>query len=377
VNAAAVTLDLVPALDATPIPGPAWLFHILLVFTFFLHVVFMNLTLGGTLLAAVSQIASRGRGEDYRAVLAGRLMGINTYAISLAITTGVAPLLFVQVLYQQYFYTATILIAWVWLFFLVMLMLGYYAAYLYKFKGTPARGSGGTVWLVVAAVMFFLIAMVHVAVNLIHSQPEKWAALGKNAWGILADPTYIPRLLHFVLASVAFSALVITWWAVRRARAGHEVEVNSRIARFAWQWALWTTLLQVVDGFVLLFLLPRRVLLGLMQAGAGTLVPLGLAILLGLGLLVMLSRASDPAENPGLVTGVLAGMGLTIAVMSITRHQVRTLYLEPVSSQYQVATAPQWGNFLLFVVLLVVALATVAWVVREVMRNRATGEEAA
>ena len=44
--------DLLPALDPAGIPGPEWLFHVLLVFTFFLHLVFMNLTLGGTLLAA-------------------------------------------------------------------------------------------------------------------------------------------------------------------------------------------------------------------------------------------------------------------------------------------------------------------------------------
>ena len=114
---------LVPAVDPTPIPGPTWLFHFLLVFTFILHAVFMNLALGGTLLAAVGQILSGGRAGDPRTALAQRLMGVNAYGISFAITTGIAPLLFVQVLYQQYFYTATILIAWVWLLFLGLLPL--------------------------------------------------------------------------------------------------------------------------------------------------------------------------------------------------------------------------------------------------------------
>ena len=144
--------DLVPALDPTPIPGPAWLFHVLLVFTFFLHALFMNLALGGTMLAAFGQLAARGVGADPRVALARRLMGVNTYAISLAITTGIAPLLFVQILFQQYFYTATILIAWVWLFFLVLLIAGYYAAYLYKYRGAPARGQGGTGWLLISAI---------------------------------------------------------------------------------------------------------------------------------------------------------------------------------------------------------------------------------
>jgi hypothetical protein len=369
--------ELVGAVDPFPIPGPGWLFHVLLVFTFFLHALFMNLTLGGTLIAAFAQLVSGGRGDDYRAVLAGRLMAVNGIGISLTITTGIAPLLFVQVLYQQYFYTATILIAPIWMLFLLMLMVGYYAAYLYKFKGTPAKGSGGTGWLLVAAVMFLLIAMVHVAVNLIHSQPEKWAAIAANPWGILGDRSYWPRLLHFVLASLGFSGLVVAWWAARQAGKGEAVELNTRIARYGWQWALWTTVIQVADGFLLLFVLPRPVLIGLMKGGAATMVPLTLAIVLALGLLMMLSRVTNPVEKMGTVTGTLGGMVLTIAIMSITRHQVRALYLEPVSSGFELATAPQWGNFILFALLLVAGLWVVYAMVRRVLTSPASGEEAA
>ena len=48
--------ELVGAVDPFPIPGPEWLFHVLLVFTFFLHALFMNLTLGGTMIAAFAQV---------------------------------------------------------------------------------------------------------------------------------------------------------------------------------------------------------------------------------------------------------------------------------------------------------------------------------
>jgi len=63
--------------------------------------------------------------------------------------------------------------------------------------------------------------------------------------------------------------------------------------------------------------------------------------------------------------------------MSITRHQLRAIYLQPSTSQYEVATAPQWGNFVLFALLLVAGLATVAYMVRQVLGNGAAGEEAA
>lgn len=370
-------IELVPAVDAFPIPAPAWLFHVLSVSTLCLHLLFMNVSLGGTLMAAIAQIQSGGRPGDFRLVLAGRLMRINTFAISMTITTGIAPLLFVQVVYQQYFYVATILIAWTWLLMLVFLMLGYYAAYLYKFRGTPSWGAGGTGWLLVAALFFLLIAMVHVAVNLIHSQPEKWAGLLTNPWAILGDAAYWPRLLHFVLASLGFSGLIVAWWAVRQAGRGIDPEVNGLIATFGWKWALWSTLMQAIDGVVLLAVLPRHVLSGLMRGGMETLVPLTLAIVLALGLLMILARSTRVVERPGLVSAALFGMILAISIMSITRQQVRALYLEPVAARFELVEAPQWGNFTLFALLLVVGLLAVFYMVREVLEQRATGSEAA
>ena len=369
--------NLIPAVDPAGLPAPLWLFHVLLVFTFFLHLLFMNLTLGGTLLAVVAHLKSGGRRDDFRGVLAGRLMAVNNYGISLTITTGVAPLLFIQVIYQQYFYAATILLAPIWFTMLLLLTVGYYAAYLYKFRGAPSRGSGGGVWLSVAAVMFLVIAMIHVAVNLVHAQPEKWGSLADSSWSVLADPTYWPRLLHFVLAGLGFAALVTAWWAVRRATEGIDVEDNTAIASWAWRWALWTTVLQVVDGFVLLVVLPQPVLRGIMTGGVATLGPLTLAILLGIGLLMMLARVSNPVEKPGLVVGTLGAMTLTIAIMSITRHQVRALYLEPSTAQFSFQIVPQWGNFVLFVVLLVAGLATVAYMVQRVLTSPASGADAA
>jgi len=368
---------LLPGADPTAIPGPAWLFQVLLVFTFFLHLLFLNLTLGGTLLAAISQLAAGGRANDCRTTLARRLMGINAYGISLTITTGIAPLLFVQLLYQRFFYSATILIGSAWFMLVALLLVGYYAAYAYKFRGAPARGAGGTGWLTLSALAFLLIAMVHVAVNLVHSQPERWAAFADRPWSVLADPVFFPRLLHFVLAGIGLSALLASWWAARRAAAGEDVRTNTEIAKLGWKWAMWTLLLQIVDGFLLLLVLPRPVLLGLMQGGAATLVPLSLSVLLALGLFMMLARVSDPVQKLGTVTGTLAAMVLTVAVMAVTRHQLRDLYLEPSRLPDGPAVASQWGNFALFALLLVVGLASVAYMVRRVLDDRATGSDAA
>lgn len=373
--------DLIPSLDATPIPGPIWLFETLLVVTFYLHALFMSLVLGGAVLAAVAQVGSRGRAGDPRTVVARRLAAMNAYGISFAITTGIAPLLFAQVLYPQSFYTATLLVAWAWLGMLAFLALGYYAFYLYKLRGLPrleSRGAaGGTAWLVVSALLFLAIACVHVAVNLIHSQPEIWEAVAGSPWRVIADPTYGARLTHFVLGSVALAAAVVAWWAVRQVRKGADPGTDASVARYAWRWLVAVTALQLVDGMLLVLLLPGRVLDGLVGAGVQGLAPLGLGLLLALALLLLLVSVRDPVERPRVATGVLALAAVTAAVMVQVRHQVRDLYLAPVADRFVPAVDPQWGNFALFVLCLVLAVATVAWMVRRVVLDRATGEEAA
>lgn len=370
-------VGLIPAVDSAGLPGPAWLFHVLLVFTFFLHLLFMNLALGGTLLAAVAHTLVRGHQDDARGALARRLVTVNGYGISLAITTGIAPLLFIQVLYHQFFYSGTILIGGAWFGLLILLMVGYYAAYLYKFKGAPRTGSGGGIWIWGAAVLFLLIAAIHTAVHLVHVQPDLWSSFAESGWRVLADPTYIPRLLHFVLAGVGFSALVMAWWAVREAGRGVGVEINTEIAAFAWKWVLWTTAAQMVGGVWLLAALPKPVLLGVMQGGAAVHLPLGLGVFFAIGLLIMVARVRNPIESAGTVGGTLWTMILVIALMSVTRHQVRLIYLRPTEHLQDFSEAAQWLNFSLFVVVLVACLGAVAYMVRRVLSSPAEGEEAA
>lgn len=367
-----MSVPLIPSLDPAGLPGPIWLFHVLLVVTFVLHLVFMNLTLGGTLIAAVSRWRSRGRAEDHRTVLATRLMGVNTFGISLTITTGVAPLLFIQALYQQYFYAATILLGWIWFALLILLVVGYYAAYAYKFEVKPtgaASSVGGAIWLWLSAVLFLGIAVIQVAVNLLHSQPGLWAQAEGNPWLFLADPTFVPRWLHFVFAGTAWSALLIVWWSVRQARRGRDAELNTRIARTGWVWARWATLLQVVDGVVLLLLLPRRVLVGLMGGGVAGLPPVVVAIVTGFVLLVFLVEIRDPVQRPPVAAGLLIGTMGVMTVMSITRHQVRALYLAPARAEFELMSTPQWLPLVLFVVLLLGGGAVLWRMIRRVLES--------
>ena len=366
-----MTENLIPALDPAPLPGPPWLFHLLWLVTFTVHLLFVNTVLGGTLLAALYP-ASRKGGRETRTLL----VEVNSWTISLAVTFGIAPLLFMQVILGRFFYSATILVAWAWLGLLGLLMVGYYLNYVAKFRLRAGRDAGLAIWL--AAVCFLGIAVIQVVISLLHMQPDRWAAVAASGWAALADPTFVPRLLHFVLAALSMAGALLAWVAVRRAGKGGDAETNRAMAGFGIRAALIATVLQLADGFWLLLALPEGVLRAFMRGGAATMVPLTLGILAGLGLLVLLAQIHDPLAQPTRVRRVAELLVGTIVLMIVTRHQVRDLYLAAHRAGEQVVVATQWGALALFLVVFLLCVGLTIYAVVRALRDRpAPGEQAA
>jgi hypothetical protein len=344
---------------------------VLWVLTFLIHLLFVNTVLGGSLLAVLAGLTGTGRRE-----IQTLFVEINSWAISLAITFAIAPLLFMQVLLGRFFYTATILVAWAWLGMLGLLMVGYYLNYVAKFRLRRGKGAGAV--LIVEAACFVVIAAIQVVVNLLHLQPGRWERVADQAWAALSDPTFVPRFLHFVLAAVAMAGALLAWVAVRRATKGGATEALSGMARFGVRAALVATLVQLVDGFWLLLALPEDVLKAFMRGGPATMGPLTLGILGGVLLLVVLAQIADPLATPTKVRRVAELILATVVFMVLTRHQLRTIYLAPVRAGERLTVATQWGALALFLVVFVVCVALTAYALVKAAKDRPQpGEDAA
>ncbi len=361
--------NLVPAVDPAPLPGPPWLFHLLWLVTFFVHLLFVNSALGGSLLAALAG----GKPAGKAAALV--LVEINSWAISFAITFGIAPLLFVQVLLGRFFYSATILVAWWWFAALGLLLLGYYLNYLAKYRLRAGRSAG--VILAAEAVCFLGIALVQVVVNLLHLQPDRWEAVADRTFAALTDPTLLPRFLHFLLAGVALAGAMLAWVAVRRLGGG-DPQTSREVATFGVRAALVSTLLQLVDGFWLLFALPEDVLKAFMRSGAVTMVPLTVGIVAGVVLLMVLAGITDPVAQGTRVRRAAELVVAAMVAMVVTRHQLRDLYLAEARADEHLVVSPQWGVLLTFLVIFLVGVGlTVLAMVRAASDRPAPGERAA
>jgi hypothetical protein len=360
----------IPLADPLPQPAPPGLLWALLQLTFLLHLVAMNVVLGGSLLALHGRFSRRAEDAVHRAALLRFFTGALPVAVAAAVTLGVAPLLFVQVLYGRLFFTSSILMGWFWLAVVPLVILAYSGAYLLAFRGealgSRARGVAGLVAALFATVAFLFVSNVTRALRP-DTFVEAYRGERRGLLLNLGDPTFWPRYLHVVLGAVAVAALGVALYGVlRRARAP---------GLAAWAVRRGTTVFGVATAanvFVgLLFLLsqPRPVLMRLVGGDGWAMTLLALGIFLGIaaaGLALLALGATAKARATWALLGLVVA---TLVVMVLLRDQVRQIALRDAGFEYPGWVAAQWGPFAVFVVLLLAAVATIVWMARVLARG--------
>jgi hypothetical protein len=338
--------SLIPAPDV--LPAPVWTFDVLLLATFVLHVLAMNVLVGGSVIALVAHV--RGRGLDVAQDLSRRL----PTTLALTINFGVAPLLFLQVLYGHLVYASSLLMAGFWLGMVFIVLAAYYALYLYDFR-LASRGEGARVWLWVALALLLCAGFLFSNNMTLMLRLEAWPGLvaGQTGWALnLSDPTLIPRWLHFMTAALAVGGLAV---ALLGRRHRHEDWVELGML-----WFTRATLAQLAFGTWFLLSLPRPVMLAFM----GDHVPATMLLLAGLAAAgLSLAAGFQKKPVPAAVLTVL-----TVALMALVRDQVRALSLKPWFSLSELQVATQVSPIVLFLATFAVGLIAVAWMLKAYAR---------
>jgi hypothetical protein len=398
--------DLIPAMDPNPLPAPCWVFKLLLVATFFLHIVAMNFMLGGALLALAAKLGSRGRGgrkssspeleastraADQLPLATSQLLDSSTPSyghrlfldlvhklpslLPATITLGIAPLLFVQVLYGQFFYTSSIILAWPWFLVLVFLTLAYYGFYYVSFHATagvppsvpaaaPAEsdtGKSACATAQAARVLLFSVLLI-LAIGFTYSNnltlsqtPARWGAkyfAGPAGWNLnLQEPTLFPRFLHFVMAAVAVGGLLLV--LVACANWERDRDYARHVFQFGGKAFLHATMAQFLVGIGFVASLPRPLQM-LFVGGSPLLTALLLAGIAGaLGSLYLMFEALRTDNVRLAARWVTALTGAVILSMCLIRASLRDVYLEQYFHPQQFLVKTQWSVFPLFLVLFV------------------------
>lgn len=365
---------IIPVADPLPQPAPAWLLWALLQLTFFLHLLAMNVVLGGSVLALHWRMSRRPGDAAPRTAVTGAFAKALPVAVAAVVTLGVAPLLFVQVLYGRLFLTSSVLMAWWWLAVVPLVILAYSGAYLLAFRG-PALGPRATAVAALVAALFVVVAFLYTS-NVTRSiRPETfvdaWRQGGAGLTLNLGDPTLWPRYLHMLFGAVAVAALAVALYGlVRRER---EPEAASWAMRKGTVMFGVATAINIFVGMWFLLAQPKAVLLRLVGGDTWAMTLLALGILLGIavgGVALLALGAKDAVRATKAQVGILLP---TLVVMVLLRDQVRQLALRDAGFAQPSWVAPQWGPLAVFAFLLVGAVATIAWMTRVLARGSSGG----
>jgi len=366
----------IPPFDPFGLPAPPWVFEGLLTLTMLLHVLFMNFTLGGAVVATVLDLLTLLRlGRHNLTVrLVWQMLPVT---FSFTITTGVAPLLFVQVLFGQFFYTANVLLGFVWFALVPLAIAAFYLVYSLVCRlsnlltgqlGRWDRAPGKRLLLsLICAILLSGVAAVLTTNHMLSIQPDQWAQQGQwlqNRLSVTPMVTH-PRLAHNFFGAVAIFGLglmAVAWW--RRARQLDPPEITTILLRTGLWVFLPTAATALVFGVVFFFLLPSEVSRQLLSPQAYSIL-WWIGLLAVIGQLVVAALALQQPQKPRWFAALAAGALVTLVGMICGREQVRLGYLEREGLRLRQVWGehvnPQPSSLWLFAITLVLALGTLVW----------------
>ncbi len=347
---------LIPAPDAIPVMW-GWL-EVLLIGTFVAHILLMNAVVGGAVVCLVRSVVSP------RGAVVHEVSHALPTLFALTVNFGVAPLLFAQMLYGQFFYTSSVLMAVYWLSVVFLAIAAYSGLYVFSYKQD--------VWAharwVLALVCMVLLFMGFIFTNnmTLMLRPEAWQAYfagGDHMGGTilnLQDPALLPRYLHFMLAAVAVGGLTLALLFTLRVRRGMAPEQAAPHIRFGMQWFTICTGVQLLVGSAFLGSLPHDI--RLLFLGGSSFQTGALAV----ALTCVAITLHYSVRNRVVPTAV--SLIATVTAMAVVRAALRTAYLEPYFSVESLPVHADYSPMVMFLLAFAAGLLCIYYMIRLAFR---------
>jgi hypothetical protein len=357
---------LIPPPDPLGIPSPPFVFQSLAWLTFVLHLIFMNYVLGGTIIVTLREWLY---GKDETVAKSNHLLvRIMPFSLSFAITMGVAPLLFVQVLYGQFFYSANVMMGGFWFSIIGLVMAAFYI--LYIILANRPSSSGATLLskllLLVNTVLFLCVAFLYTNNATLVENPAYWPDIYAGVKSVIApDPSLIPRYLHNVIGAVAIAGL---WIAVI---GGYQLKfhpdnepVARSLIRTGLLWATIATVVEIVSGGVYLYSLGLE-RISLFMGNGFLFVAWAISVVTAILCIITLIMALINENNGKFITGSVVLFVITLVGMVMGRDLLRVISLKENAgfSIDQWIVIPSTSSLVFFLITFVLGLFVIGYLV--------------
>jgi cytochrome c len=308
------------------LPLAHWLLVFLLILSFLIHILFINLMIGGSILTLWYEI--KGLKKKKYDFLSKEIANTITVNKSLAIVLGVAPLLTINVLYTIYFYTANALTGLMWISIVPWVAVAFLFLYAHKFlwqklENNKALHIG---FIAVAVASFLFIPLIFLSNINIMLFPEKWETIN-GFISTLTMSNVFPRYFHFITASIAITGLFLVYFFKRNSyKIPKEFEDISKpeLIKNGYNITFLATLLQFIFGPILFLTLPTK----------GINWTLFFVIILGVsfaiaGIFYLWKEINFQKEIGKYFLPIVIIFGITVVFMGTGRHIYRSNALQP------------------------------------------------
>jgi hypothetical protein len=203
-------------------PWPTTFYLTLYLVTLLLHVVPMNYVLAGSTYWAVTAcFAKPEHAAAGKNPLSQLLRDWMPFSLGIAITAGVAPLLFLQLLYKQSFYTANLLLFHRWMSILPVLILAFYLLYLRKAKGVDQWPLVARIAIALAAgACFLFVAWSWTENHLLALAQSVWAEQYASGRLVYWSREQLPRLAVWYVGAFPTLTVLLGWQVQFHLRRG-------------------------------------------------------------------------------------------------------------------------------------------------------------
>jgi len=286
---------MIPATSPLPLPGPGGLFWTLLVVTFWFHFLSVQMLLGSLIITIAEVVTGKPREQFLEGLK--RLPIIMAFVINL----GIPPLLFLQLLYAQFFYTSSVIMGIPWIATVFLLIVCYGCLYLARYEKREGRIP---VWLFISLVAGLTIAYFFTNNVTLMLHPDVWPEAYRTS--------PIGAHLYPDTGSVLFRWL----WAIAPATTVVAVWLNKSRA---WGWV--TIALGGLGGFLF------QQNLGTQADTAGTMFVIDYVLLAVFAILLVAVR-SDRLFHRLAVAWVLIKLALMVAIRDTVRQHALSSYFK-------------------------------------------------
>ena len=345
-------IGLIPAPDPLGLAVPVWILLALKTFGFLLHLVFMNLWLAG-LPVALCLLRSKP-------AVAERLFHALPFFMAFGINAGIVPLLFLQTLYPQFFYPATILQAWFWFSVIPLLLIAYYAVYLASF------GKFRVAAAIIATFLICVIGLMFSSALSLTTNPQAWPKIFMDsARGGAVHGFYfyfnLEVLLRFLLVvGMAFGTLAAYFVIVAQWFANGADDKNDP-RNLVLLYLLGAVIYGIAGAVYAMVVLEKLPHLWFFIAGA--------SLIAGVLFAVAYWRNPSRAKAGALIVAQF----LVLVSNAIARQWVQTSELLKWYDPYKAPIRGEWGSFALFLAMFLAAIIIISWIgLTALRRTRST-----